>query len=94
MVAADQLDFSGTSGGVIYGPIIGLKDLPVKVDGNIELLIDRSATSRAGIKKVFGFEPVSGTYSELIGQQTPPIPGGFPDPGLQPNPEGPIDPHK
>jgi hypothetical protein len=68
-IVADQLRFSGTSAGTIKGAVIGLKDLPTELVGNVTILVDRSHLDEdpAGINKPLGFDVVPDTYVELTG---------------------------
>ena len=66
-IAADQLTFSGTATGMIKGAVIGLKDLPTELAGNVTILVDRSHLDEnpAGIYRPVGFNVLPDTYAEL-----------------------------
>ena len=68
-IAADQLTFTGTAEGTVKGSVIGLKDLPTKVGGNVEIFVDRrdSSDDPAGFVKSFGFAPAPDSYDEPVG---------------------------
>ena len=68
-IAADQLTFSGTAEGIIRGAVIGLKDRVTKLDGNVEILVDRQNADPdpAGFVKSFALEPDPASYAELVG---------------------------
>lgn len=40
-VAADQLTFSGTAEGVIRGTVVGLDDLPMSLQGNVDIWVNK-----------------------------------------------------
>ena len=65
-IAADQLTFTGTAEGVVKGSVLGLKDLPTSLSGNVDISVDRKNAdpNAAGFVKSFAFAPLPGTYSE------------------------------
>ena len=67
-IAADQLTFVGKAEGLIYGTVIGLADRPTILNGNVDILIDRSHLDQnpAGIIKPLGFDPRPDSYIEPI----------------------------
>lgn len=69
-IAADQMTFTGTAEGTIEGTLIGLEDLPTRIDGNVDIYIDRANanTNPVGFLKPFGLVPDSRTYRELLGE--------------------------
>ena len=68
-IAADQLTFTGTADGVVKGSILGLKDLPTSVGGNVEISIDRANAdpNPAGFLKSYALIVLPGTYAEVAG---------------------------
>lgn len=66
-IAADQIAFSGNSGGTIQGTVIGLADLPMVLDGHVEILVDKSNPDDdpAGFVKSLGLDPAPDSYQEL-----------------------------
>ena len=68
-IAADQLTFTGTSEGAIGGSVIGLKDLPTTVCGNVDIFVDqqRADQNPAGFVPSLRFSPVPDSYAELQG---------------------------
>lgn len=68
-IAADQLTFLGTAGGIIRGSVIGLQDYPTIVGGHVEIKIDKANQdqSPAGFVKSIALEPIVSTYSEGSG---------------------------
>ena len=67
-IAADQLTFTGTAEGTVKGSVVGLKDLPTSIGGNVDIFVDRSDTENdaAGFVKSFALDPVQGSYEELM----------------------------
>jgi hypothetical protein len=68
-VAADQLTFAGTADGTIRGTVIGLKDLPTDVGGNVDIFVDRNNAdpNPAGFIKAKTLAPNPSTYAEKKG---------------------------
>ncbi|MDY7009650.1 MAG: hypothetical protein SVV80_02725 [Planctomycetota bacterium] len=66
-IAADQLTFTGTAEGTVKGSVIGLKDLPTNIGGNVDIFVDRSnnKNNSAGFVKSIAMEPVPDSYNEL-----------------------------
>ena len=69
-IAADQLTFTGSAEGVVNGTVIGLKDLPTSIGGNVEIYIDRSGVDPdpSGFRKSFALVAQPGSYRENVGQ--------------------------
>ncbi len=65
-VAADQLTFTGTAEGTIKGTVVGLKDLPTVVGGNVDIFVDRKTTdpNPTGFIKSLAFVPDPDSYLE------------------------------
>jgi len=68
-IAADQLTFTGSAEGTIKGSLIGLKDLPTTLGGNVEVRVDsaQSDPDPAGFVQPLGLEPDVDSYRELTG---------------------------
>jgi hypothetical protein len=66
-IAADQIAFSGNSGGTIKGTLIGLADLPMSLEGHVSILVDKSGLDDdpAGFVKRMGLYPAPDSYQEL-----------------------------
>lgn len=66
-VVADQIYFGGTSEGTIKGSVVGLKDVPMALQGNVDILVDKSDSDEnpAGIIKSWAFVPIPDTYREF-----------------------------
>ena len=66
-LAADQITFSGNSGGTVQGTLIGLADLPTILNGHVEIFVDKSTmdTDPAGFVKPLGLAPAPDSYREL-----------------------------
>jgi len=68
-MAADQLTFTGNAEGTVRGSVIGLKDLPTSLGGNVEIYVDRQNADQdpAGFVNSFALVPVPSAYTELKG---------------------------
>jgi len=68
-IAADQLTFTGTAEGLVKGAVIGLKDLPTSLSGNVEIRVDRSGSdpNPAGFIQPVGLSPEFDSYVEIAG---------------------------
>lgn len=66
-IAADQIAFAGTSEGIIKGTIVGLADVPMTLEGNVSVSVDRSNIDDdpAGFLKPFGMHVIPDTYLEF-----------------------------
>jgi len=66
-IAADRVAFAGTSEGTIRGTIIGLADLPMTLEGNVRVFLDKSGINEdpAGFLKPFAMGVLPDTYREL-----------------------------
>ena len=66
-IIADQLTFTGTAEGVVKGSVIGLKDLPTEIGGNVDIYVDRknAKPDPAGVEKSLSMQPIIDTYEEL-----------------------------
>ena len=70
-IAADQLTFAGTAEGVVRGSVLGLKDLPCSLGGNVEIYVDmlNADPHPAGFVPSLALVPIPATYVELKGGQ-------------------------
>ena len=68
-IAADQLTFTGTAEGTVKGSVIGLKDLPTEVGGNVDIFVDRLSADPepAGFVNSFALEADPDSYGEPVG---------------------------
>jgi hypothetical protein len=68
-IAADQLTFAGTAEGTVEGSVIGLKDVPTSLNGNVDINVDRSKSNEnpAGFVKSVALVPEADSYLELTG---------------------------
>jgi hypothetical protein len=68
-IAGDQLTFTGTAEGTVRGSVVGLKDLPTHVGGNVEIYVNREDADEfpAGFVGSLGLLPMPSTYLELKG---------------------------
>ena len=68
-IAADQLTFTGTAEGQIKGSVIGLKDLPTNINGNVDIFVDRTNADPdpAGFIMPAALVPQPDTYREVAG---------------------------
>ena len=68
-IAADQLTFTGTAEGTVKGSVIGLKDLPTFVGGNVDIRVDRKGADAnpTGFLKPYALKAVSASYAEVTG---------------------------
>jgi hypothetical protein len=66
-IAADQLTFSGTADGTVKGSIVGLRDLPSTLSGNVDIYIDskNAVQNPAGFVTTYMLVPNSDTYAEV-----------------------------
>ena len=67
-IAADQLTFTGSAEGTVNGSIIGLRDLPTTIGGNVDIFIDRSNAdpNPAGFLSPFALVPQPESYRERL----------------------------
>ena len=63
------MTFTGTAEGVVEGSVIGLKDVPTSLSGNVEISVDRSHSNPnpAGFVPSIALVPDGETYLELTG---------------------------
>lgn len=66
-IIADNLSFSGNAGGTVSGSVIGLADKPLALQGNSDIIINSTGTSKYPAGVFFGsqYVPLPDTYQEV-----------------------------
>jgi len=70
IVAADQLTYKGTAEGIVKGSIIGLKDLPTTIGGNVQIEVANEGIdgNPTGFLQSIALVPEPNSYTELPGE--------------------------
>lgn len=67
-IIADNLSFSGNAGGTVNGSVIGMADKPLTLNGNTDIIINSTGTSKYPSGVFFGsqYVPLPDTYQEVV----------------------------